>query len=162
MFLRVICCRFASTCGKSGKPFPTNNKSEAEDLENIFLKEKLLDLRNFFSCHKCFQKSSAAEVSKSVYMWERVRCCFFSMREFFLFQVYISYLRLHPLFVWLNRKYFSLAMYKGVPVKVRPSLQQGCYIYYIPTMITFTNVMLEVPLTGFKLHYMVSMVNLLY
>ena len=35
-------------------------------------KEKLLVLSNFFFCHNVFKKSSAAEVSESVYMWERV------------------------------------------------------------------------------------------
>ena len=74
-------------------PFPTYNKSVADDLENIlskmrkisinecfkllnkvetlWLKEKLLVLSNFF-CHIVFQ-SPAAEASESVYMWEGLK-----------------------------------------------------------------------------------------
>ena len=36
-------------------------------------KEKLLVLSNFFFCHYVFKKLSAAEVSESVYMRERVK-----------------------------------------------------------------------------------------
>ena len=34
--------------------------------------EKLLVFSNFSFCHNVFQKSSAAEASESIYMWDRV------------------------------------------------------------------------------------------
>ena len=43
-----------------------------EKWKTLCQKEKLLVLSNFFFCHYVFKKSSAAEVSKSVYMRERV------------------------------------------------------------------------------------------
>ena len=46
-------------CGKRGK------------LKTLWKKRKLLVLSNFSFCHnECFPKSSAAEASKRVYMWE--------------------------------------------------------------------------------------------
>ena len=41
-------------------------------VENIMAKEKLHIMSNFSFCHNFVQKASAAEVSESVYMRERV------------------------------------------------------------------------------------------
>ena len=43
-------------------------------VENILAKGEIaLILSNFFFCHNVFGKSSAAEASESVFMWERVK-----------------------------------------------------------------------------------------
>ena len=44
-----------------------------EKWKTLWQKEKLLVLSNFFFCHYVFKKPSAAEVSESVYMRERVK-----------------------------------------------------------------------------------------
>ena len=40
--------------------------------KTLWQKEKLLILSNFFFCHYIFKKLSAAEVSESIYITERV------------------------------------------------------------------------------------------
>ena len=44
-------------------------------------KEKLLVLSNFYFCHYVFKKPSAAEVSESVYMGERVNMSFLAFSQ---------------------------------------------------------------------------------
>ena len=84
----------------SGKfDFPTYNKSAADDVENILAtlmemsinkgtinwnkieninaKGEIACFEQFLLFSQCFQKSSAEEASKSVYLWERVQIHFF-------------------------------------------------------------------------------------
>ena len=42
-------------------------------VENIGAKREIANYEQFLLLPQCFQKSSAAEVSESVYMWERVK-----------------------------------------------------------------------------------------
>ena len=48
-------------------------------LKTLWQKEKLIVLS------QCFQKSSAADASKCVYRWERVKKEYFHLKRFFMF-----------------------------------------------------------------------------
>ena len=43
-----------------------------EKVKNIVVKGDIAHLEQFLLLSQCFQKSSAAETSESVYLWERV------------------------------------------------------------------------------------------
>ena len=42
-------------------------------VENIVAKGEIARFEQFLLLSKCFQKSSAADASKCVYMWERIK-----------------------------------------------------------------------------------------
>ena len=42
-------------------------------VENIVVKGEIARFGQFFLLSQCYQKSSAAEASESIYMWERVK-----------------------------------------------------------------------------------------
>ena len=86
----LTCCKFVL----NAQPFPTYSKPATDDFENMFVNTQKISINEstklkkvenilangeiahlepFLLLPTCFQKSSAAEASESVYMWERVK-----------------------------------------------------------------------------------------